>query len=287
MAELSDIWRDSHNLLFVGVGNVLRSDDGVGVHISRQLRESGRLSVLTAEVSLENYIGKIRFINPDRLIIIDCMELGAAPGSYRLLKIDQVQDQTFHTHNISLNKLGGFFPCPTYVLGIQPQNVAFGETLSPAVLRTARRLVHIIHQRNTEAMSNNYYCPICKSNMNIGSSLVFSAKSPDNEKGLIFLDTELGNYTRTTHPGFALREGVEYKFYCPVCHAKLNKEDHPNLVRVEMADQEGKKYEINISNIIGEQCTYQIEEKEVRAYGPHAERYRKYLDVPAEYRKYI
>jgi len=28
--------------------------------------------------------------------------------------------------------------------------------------------------------------------MNIGNSLVFSAKSPENKKGLLLLDTELG-----------------------------------------------------------------------------------------------
>jgi hypothetical protein len=123
--------------------------------------------------------------------------------------------------------------------------------------------------------------------MNIGSSLVFSAKSPDNEKGLIFLETELGDYTKTTHPDFELRAGVEYKFYCPVCHAKLNKEENPNLVRVLMTEESGKEFEILISNIIGEHCTYKIQDKKAEAFGPDAERYRKYLDIPTEYQKYL
>lgn len=136
-------------------------------------------------------------------------------------------------------------------------------------------------------MANNFYCPICQSNINIGNSLVFSAKSPENEKGLIFLDTELGNYIKTTHPDFKLKEGVEYKFYCPVCHAKLNKTENPNLVKMFMTDESGNEFEINISNIIGEHCTYKIKDRETEAYGPDAERYRKYLDVPGEYRKYL
>ena len=136
-------------------------------------------------------------------------------------------------------------------------------------------------------MPNNYSCPECKSKMNIGSSLVFSAKSPGNERGLIFLNAELGNYTKTTHPDFQLREGVEYKFYCPVCHFKLNKEDKSNLVKVHMTDESGKEFEILISNIIGERCTYKIQEKKVEAFGPDAKRYSKYLDVPPEYHKYL
>jgi hypothetical protein len=136
-------------------------------------------------------------------------------------------------------------------------------------------------------MHDNYFCPICRSNINIGNSLVFSAKSPDNEKGLIFLNTELGNYSKTTHPDFHLREGVKYKFYCPVCHAKLNKAEASNLVKILMTNEEGDEFEINISNIIGEHCTYKIMEKKAEAFGPHADRYRKYLDVPVEYHKYL
>ena len=123
--------------------------------------------------------------------------------------------------------------------------------------------------------------------MNIDNSLVFSAKSPDNDKGLIFLDTELGNYTKTTHPDFKLQKGVEYKFYCPVCHAKLNKEENPNLVKIHMTDESDKEYEIFISNIIGEHCTYKIKDKKVEAFGPDAERYSKYVDLPQEFHKYL
>ncbi len=75
-------------------------------------------------------------------------------------------------------------------------------------------------------MSNNYYCPNCRCNMNIGNSLVISVKSPDNERGLMFLETELGDYNKQTHPEFKLKKGVEYKFYCPACHAKLNMEEN-------------------------------------------------------------
>jgi len=136
-------------------------------------------------------------------------------------------------------------------------------------------------------MPNNFYCPNCRSNMNIENSLVLAVKSRSSERGMIFLDTELGNYERTTHPEFKLNEGEEYNFYCPVCHFKLNKEDKPNLVMLHMTDNDGKECEINISNIIGEQFTFQIKDKEVRAYGPHAELYKKYLDVPEEDRKYL
>ena len=136
----------SRHLLFVGVGNVLKSDDGVGVVISQQIIERPGILSLTVEVSIENYIGKINSLEPEKIMILDCMELGSAPGSFRLVALDDVEDLTFNTHNISLGRLGDFFSCPTYVLGIQPASVSFGEELSRAVRKTATTIIHQINQ---------------------------------------------------------------------------------------------------------------------------------------------
>jgi len=144
--DLSDILQEANRLLFIGVGNVLKSDDGVGVIISRRIVERPGISTLTVEVSIENYIGKINSLEPEQIVIIDCMELGSEPGTYRILKLDKVEDTTFNTHNISLARLGDFFNYPTYVLGIQPQSVAIGDELSPPVLEAANQITLHINQ---------------------------------------------------------------------------------------------------------------------------------------------
>ena len=139
---------DRHPLLFVGIGNVLRKDDGAGVYISRNIRETEKISVLTVEVSIENYIGKINSLNPGLLILTDCMEFNQPPGTCRLIPLDKIVDQTFNTHNISLNRLGDFFRMPVYVLGIQPQSIEFGEHLSDSVKKSADRIVQAINHTN-------------------------------------------------------------------------------------------------------------------------------------------
>lgn len=149
MPELSALLKQSNNLLFIGVGNVLKQDDGVGVVISREIVERPNLRSLTVEVSIENYIGKINSMRPEEIVIVDCMELGEQAGSYRLLSLDQVEDITFNTHNISLGRLGDFFLYPSYVLGIQPLNIEFGDQLSPPVLHTANAIIHQINQQNS------------------------------------------------------------------------------------------------------------------------------------------
>lgn len=146
MPELKELLDKAGRLLFVGVGNVLKSDDGVGVVISRQIIERPGILTLTVEVSIENYIGKINSLEPEVLVIIDCMDLGHNPGTYHLLSLDKVDDITFNTHNISLGRLGDFFKAPTYVLGIQPQSLEFGDKLSPSVEYAAREIIQKINQ---------------------------------------------------------------------------------------------------------------------------------------------
>jgi hydrogenase maturation protease len=146
--ELEELLKEASNLLFIGVGNVLKRDDGVGVMISKQIIEKPAIRSLTVEVSIENYIGKINSLEPEEIVIVDCMELGDNPGTYRLMALEDVEDITFNTHNISLGRLVDFFPYPTYVLGIQPKSVEFGDHLSPPVQDSAKRIVRLINQLN-------------------------------------------------------------------------------------------------------------------------------------------
>lgn len=148
MPDLADLLANANHMLFIGVGNVLKSDDGAGVVISRHIVERPNIRSLTVEVSIENYIGKINSMEPGEIVILDCMELGADPGESRIVALADVEDVTFNTHNISLGRLADFFHYPTYVLGIQPQTVEFGDRLSPPVLKTVNRIINQINQIN-------------------------------------------------------------------------------------------------------------------------------------------
>jgi len=135
-------------ILFTGIGNVLRSDDGVGVYICQRIIPSEFISALNVEVSIENYIGKINELNPGLLILVDCMHLGQPPGTYRVLGTNEIADQTFNTHNISLNRLKDFFSMPTLILGVQPKSVQFGENMSTEVRKSAENIIQIINRNH-------------------------------------------------------------------------------------------------------------------------------------------
>jgi len=139
--------QEEKKVLFVGIGNPLKSDDGAGVYISSKIKKSDHISSLNVEVSIENYIGKINSLNPDILILIDCMEMKSPPGTFKLLPVKMVKDLTFNTHNISLSRLSEFFNMPSFVLGIQPEKVDFGENISYIVKDVADKLIQLINKQ--------------------------------------------------------------------------------------------------------------------------------------------
>ncbi len=137
-------------------------------------------------------------------------------------------------------------------------------------------------------MATEYLCKACKGVLNVKTSIVLSAtKVNSSKKGLIFLNPELGNYTVTTHPTFAIDEGEEFIINCPICHAHLNSLKYDHLVRILMVDDKGKQYDIYFSDIVGEKCTYKISGTSIEMIGPDSVKYDKYFDVPEEDRKYL
>jgi hydrogenase maturation protease len=129
------------------MGNVLKHDDGVGVYISRNIKETKRILSLTVEVSIENYIGKINSLIPDILILIDCVDTKSVAGTFKLLSLSQIQDLTFNTHNISIKRISEFFSMPVFILGIQPEKIGFGENLSYLVKDVADKIIKLINKQ--------------------------------------------------------------------------------------------------------------------------------------------
>ncbi len=145
--NLSQLIKDNNKKkLFVGIGNVLKRDDGIGVYISNHIKESESVQKLTVEVSIENYLGKINSLNPDVLILIDCVDFGKQPGYAEILPAGQVKDFTLNTHNISLKRISELFKMPVFILGIQPKSIDFGEEISKIVLESAQNILEIINQ---------------------------------------------------------------------------------------------------------------------------------------------
>jgi len=136
-------------------------------------------------------------------------------------------------------------------------------------------------------MVNDYLCPVCRGHIRVENFLVVAARTAENKLGLIFLNPEIGNYTKSTHPSFKLVEGEAYTINCPICHAILNREENSSLVKVLMINEKDEEVEVYFSGIIGEKCTYVIKDKIITDAGSDKEKYQKYFDIPEEYKKYL
>ena len=79
--------------LVAGFGNVLRGDDGFGVEVIRRLRENGeRPDVELMEVGTAGIRLAQELLTPyDRLIIVDAMARGGAPGSVYVTEVEDVE----------------------------------------------------------------------------------------------------------------------------------------------------------------------------------------------------
>ena len=132
-------------ILFVGIGHRLKSDDAIGIYICENLNNSERKQTLIVESGIEKFVGKINSLTPDILVLVDCTDFNREPGFIKLFAVDEIQDNSLHTHTISLGRISEFFEMQTCILGIQPEFVGFGETMSPIVLDRAQELVIFIN----------------------------------------------------------------------------------------------------------------------------------------------
>jgi len=144
--ELAKILYEDKIALFVGVGNRLKSDDAIGIYICEKIIATNFKKVLIVESGIEKFVGKINSIAPDILVLVDCTDFNKEPGYCDLVPIDNILDHTMHTHTISLKRISEFFEMPTYLLGIQPKNVMFGEDISEEVANSANKLIQLINK---------------------------------------------------------------------------------------------------------------------------------------------
>ena len=141
-------------IVILGVGNLLLSDEGVGVHVANELV---KLELPPGVTVVEGGTDGFRLINviteADRLIVVDAVKGGGAPGSIYRFDINEVQNcpSGFKTsvHQIgileviNLSGLIGKTP-QTTVIGIEPESLEMGMELSPEIKSKIPRIIELV-----------------------------------------------------------------------------------------------------------------------------------------------
>jgi len=136
------------NIVIVGVGNLLRSDDGFGPRFVEKIKEHVNAVCIDAGSAPENYVGKIVKLKPDTILIVDAVYLDSQPGKYEILQKSDINKSGFTTHNLSPAMFIGFLEkeikAKIYILGVQPENTSFGERISDKLEKTLNNLSSLI-----------------------------------------------------------------------------------------------------------------------------------------------
>lgn len=131
------------HIIVLGLGNLIRSDDGVGVHAVRQLLEDRRVpenvEVLDGGTLGLQLLPSIE--EATHLLAIDAVRAGASPGTIHRFDIADMQPLpgTPSVHQLGFADLLAAlrllekFPKHMILLGVQPEETGWGDRLSPSV----------------------------------------------------------------------------------------------------------------------------------------------------------
>jgi hydrogenase 3 maturation protease len=150
-----------NDLVIVGIGNPLRGDDAAGSLVARSLRPAPGVTVIDAEEVPENHVGPMVAAQPRAVLLIDAVDLLAAPGSVALLEAGDLRLHEAWTHRVPLGLLMGVLARETgadvLLLAIQPRQVGLGCALSAEVETSVALVVetldHLLEQRRSSPVA--------------------------------------------------------------------------------------------------------------------------------------
>lgn len=136
----------------IGIGNIMRGDDGFGPKLIESLKDKKvKANLLDCGTVPENYIFPILDTSCDTVILADAADLGIAPGQAKILSLGELSGAGLSTHNSSIRLFTdllrtGKDDMNIFAVSMQPRTIAFGESLSEEVRTGIEELADIFVQ---------------------------------------------------------------------------------------------------------------------------------------------
>jgi hydrogenase maturation protease len=145
--ELAELLHGKKTVI-LGVGNPLQGDDAIGPRLVDVLQGRVEATLINAGQVPENYMSSIKAAQPEIVLIIVALELGAEPGYIVMLDVDRLRAIENFTCNPGLVFLALMIQDGTgaevILVGIQPETTAFASELSPPVLQSMLNLESLL-----------------------------------------------------------------------------------------------------------------------------------------------
>ena len=147
----------THKIVIIGIGNMLRSDDGLGFHIIKELQKYN----LPPDVKLvERDVLDFQILNvmknARKVIFVDVVQNNGKPGEIYYLDLTQINTENaedlriLNIHNLGLEKFLLFCkimrvsPPRILLIGCEPKNLEMGLELSKEVREAIPKIIKLI-----------------------------------------------------------------------------------------------------------------------------------------------
>ncbi|SLM31358.1 HynC [Desulfamplus magnetovallimortis] len=156
------------DVMVLGVGNILYSDDGFGIRVVEKLQNEydlpDNIEVVDGGVLGINLLGVIS--SARRLIVVDTIINRGKPGDLHRLEGDDIPNRILGKNSIhqvdllealSLCRLMGNVP-ETVILGVEPQDISTLSTeLTPAIAAQVEPVARMILKILYESLGNSLF----------------------------------------------------------------------------------------------------------------------------------
>jgi hydrogenase maturation protease HycI len=134
--------------VILGIGNPLQGDDAIGPNLVDFLHGRVDATLINAGEVPENYLSSIRAAQPEVVLIIVALELGAVPGCVVIMDADRLRAIENFTRNPGLAFLAVMIQDDTgaevILVGVQPEATIFAAELSNPVRQTLHSLEEML-----------------------------------------------------------------------------------------------------------------------------------------------
>lgn len=144
-------------VLALGLGNTLLTDEAVGVRVAERLAtlpEAQALGIRPLDGGTMGLTLMVEMEDAGAMVVIDSAYLGAAPGTIEVFEgadMDHfLRTRGRNPHDIGLDdvmdglRLRGAVPERRALVGIQPENLTVGESMTPDVAAAVPRAADLI-----------------------------------------------------------------------------------------------------------------------------------------------
>ncbi len=144
----------SDRIAIIGLGNTLRRDDGVGIHI---------LALLQAALKHRNFsflnfgIASFGLINTmadfNKVLLIDAIDAGLNPADLKIFGLNEAsyftKEKKLSAHELSLGDLLGLclmlgVTADVHIAGIQVKDISYGLEMTVELEKAQHRIAHEI-----------------------------------------------------------------------------------------------------------------------------------------------